>query len=181
MSNTFCAFADKLLIRLRSNLVSQLIMGSPGLINFWSCSVESQLWLPPLWYIKHPKQGTFVQWCLVLTPTWWILNMEMNMKFNSVDYIICSSGSSFANRHPLWLIMMDAAVSITEGLVVMMDNAGSIMVTPYGNIDLGQHWFRKWLVAWRHQAITWTNVEFSSVSFCGIHLQTVFQEGPTSL
>ena len=33
--------------------------------------------------------------------------------------------------------------------------------TPYGDIELGQHWLRQWLVAWRHQAITWTNVDLS--------------------
>ena len=25
------------------------------------------------------------------------------------------------------------------------------LVTPYGDIDLGQHWVRSWLVVWRHQ------------------------------
>ena len=34
------------------------------------------------------------------------------------------------------------------------------LVTPYGDIDLGQHSSRQWLVAWQHQAITWTNVDF---------------------
>ena len=33
------------------------------------------------------------------------------------------------------------------------------LVMPYGDIDQGQHWLRKWLVAWWHQAITWTNVD----------------------
>ena len=47
------------------------------------------------------------------------------------------------------------------------------LVTPYGNKDLVQHWFRQWLVAWRHQAITWTNVDLSSVEFCGMHLTTI--------
>ena len=42
------------------------------------------------------------------------------------------------------------------------------LVTPYGDRDLGQHWLRQWLVAWRHQTITWTNVQF-----CGIHLTTI--------
>ena len=27
------------------------------------------------------------------------------------------------------------------------------LVTPHGDVELGQHWLRKWLVAWRHQAI----------------------------
>ena len=47
------------------------------------------------------------------------------------------------------------------------------LVDPYGNMDLGQHWFRWWLVAWRHQAIIWTNVHFSLVRFCGILLRTI--------
>ena len=45
------------------------------------------------------------------------------------------------------------------------------LVTPYGDRDLGQLWLRQWLVAWRHQAITWTNVDLSSVMSLGIHLR----------
>ena len=44
-----------------------------------------------------------------------------------------------------------------------------------GKIDLGQHLLRQWLGAWQHQAITWTNVDSSSVVFCGIPLTTYFQ------
>ena len=35
------------------------------------------------------------------------------------------------------------------------------LVTPFGDIDLGQHWLREWLGAWRHQAITQTKVDLS--------------------
>ena len=31
------------------------------------------------------------------------------------------------------------------------------LVMQYGDTDLGQHWLMKLLVAWWHQAITWTN------------------------
>ena len=41
----------------------------------------------------------------------------------------------------------------------------------YGGIDLGPHWLRWWLVAWRYQAITWTNVDLSSVRFSDKHLR----------
>ena len=34
-------------------------------------------------------------------------------------------------------------------------------MTPYGNIELVQHWVGKWLVALRHLAITWTNNDLS--------------------
>ena len=50
------------------------------------------------------------------------------------------------------------------------------LVTPYGDSDLGKHWLRQWLVAWRHQAITWTHVDLSSEGFCGILQRTVSQE-----
>ena len=36
------------------------------------------------------------------------------------------------------------------------------------SIDLGIHWPRQWLVAWRHQAITSPIADFSSYVFCGI-------------
>ena len=38
---------------------------------------------------------------------------------------------------------------------------GQVML--YGIGDLGQHWFRKWLVSRRHHTITWTNGDLSSV------------------
>ena len=47
------------------------------------------------------------------------------------------------------------------------------LVTPYGNINPGQRWFRKLLLAWWHQAI-WTTVDFPFVRFCGIHLRVLF-------
>ena len=46
------------------------------------------------------------------------------------------------------------------------------LVMPYGDIDLGQHWLRYWLAVWRHQAITWTNVDLSSVKFCANHVRS---------
>ena len=54
------------------------------------------------------------------------------------------------------------------------------LVTPYVARDLVQHWLRWWLVAWRHQAITWTNVDLSSVMSNGIHLRAILQEIPQS-
>ena len=39
--------------------------------------------------------------------------------------------------------------------------------------DLGQDWFSQRPGAWWHQAITWTNVDKSSVRSCGIHLKVI--------
>ena len=49
---------------------------------------------------------------------------------------------------------------------------------PYGDRDLCQHWLRQWLVAWRHQAITWTNVDLSSVRSSDFLLRASLQEIP---
>ena len=43
-------------------------------------------------------------------------------------------------------------------------------VMPYGTIDLNQHRLRYWLVAWWHQAITWTSVDLLSVAPFAIHI-----------
>ena len=49
------------------------------------------------------------------------------------------------------------------------------LVSSYGVIELGQHWFRQWLGAWRHQVIAWINVDLSSKKFHGIHLRSIPQ------
>ena len=50
------------------------------------------------------------------------------------------------------------------------------LVTPFGTRDLGQHWFSQWLVAWRHQAITWTNVDLSSLRSHDVNLMAISLE-----
>ena len=50
---------------------------------------------------------------------------------------------------------------------IVLTHCGLVM--PYGDID--QHWLR-------HQAITWTNVDFSSVMSHDIHLREISQEIP---
>ena len=50
------------------------------------------------------------------------------------------------------------------------------LVTPYGDVDLCQHWLRLWLVAWWHQAITLTNISMRLVSFCDIRPREISQQ-----
>ena len=49
------------------------------------------------------------------------------------------------------------------------------LVTPYGDIDLGQHCLRWWLVFWWHQAITWTKCWFIISGFL-LHLKPISRE-----
>ena len=49
----------------------------------------------------------------------------------------------------------------------------------YGNIDLCQQLnigSGIWLIAWQHQAFTWTNDNWSSVRSCGFPLWVILQE-----
>ena len=34
---------------------------------------------------------------------------------------------------------------------------------PYGVLEMGQYWFRSWLGAIWHQAMTWTNIDFAAI------------------
>ena len=51
-------------------------------------------------------------------------------------------------------------------------------MTPDGDRDLGQHWLRYWLVAWRHQVITWNNVDWSSVETRETDIRAISQQMP---
>ena len=52
------------------------------------------------------------------------------------------------------------------------------LVTPFGDRDLGQNWLSLWLLAWWHQTITWTNVDWSSLKSSDIHIRAISQEMP---
>ena len=47
---------------------------------------------------------------------------------------------------------------------------------PYGDTILDQLWLWFWLVAWWHQAITWTSIDLPSNVSCVIHLRPVSQK-----
>ena len=47
------------------------------------------------------------------------------------------------------------------------------IVTPYGIMDYCQSGFKQWPVAWHHQAIIWSNVDFSSVGSCNVHMKVI--------
>ena len=47
------------------------------------------------------------------------------------------------------------------------------LLTPYGYIDLNQHLLRWLVIAWLHKAISWTDVDFSSVKVPEILLRAI--------
>ena len=46
----------------------------------------------------------------------------------------------------------------------------------HNDINLGQNKHRSRIVAWRHQAITWTDVDLSPMKFNGTHQRIIWQE-----
>ena len=49
-------------------------------------------------------------------------------------------------------------------------------MTPCGDTDIGEHWLRYWIVAWRHLVITWSNVVLSPEMLFGIHVKGIAQD-----
>ena len=70
---------------------------------------------------------------------------------------------------PSWLLIF-WSWPLHEGCICLT-HCG--LVTPYGDMELGEHRLRQWLAAWRHQAITWTKVDLSSVRSHGINLRAL--------
>ena len=63
-----------------------------------------------------------------------------------------------------------------KGLIIPWYQVNSLWPSyDYGYLEiLGQHWFRYWLLAWQHQAITWTTVDLASTRSSGIHSRVMF-------
>ena len=62
-------------------------------------------------------------------------------------------------------------------------NIWRVNTTWYGHTHIrwsySSAWLRQWLAAWRHhQAITWTNVDYSFVRFFNVHLRGISQWVP---
>ena len=70
-----------------------------------------------------------------------------------------------------WNLLVSEAIRPALFLRTALTHCG--LVTPYCHLYPCQHWFRYWLVAWWHQAITWINFDLSSKVFCWIHLRAI--------
>ena len=59
-------------------------------------------------------------------------------------------------------------------LYIILNHDG--LVTPFGDIDLSQHWLVYRLVAYWHLVIIWPSVDSLSERFNGIHLRAISQD-----
>ena len=71
-----------------------------------------------------------------------------------LQYFQCASNGNTAVLHQaiVMCVYNGSALDIIKGSYCTVTHHG--LLTPYGDMDLRQYWFRLWLVAWRHQAIT---------------------------
>ena len=85
-----------------------------------------------------------------------LLDEDQNLKL--IDFGLC------AKPKVGWRSIQSSCLYLSKFLPyhVGMKLTHYSVVTPYVDINIGQHWLRWWLLAWRHQAITWINVDVSS-------------------
>ena len=77
-------------------------------------------------------------------------------------------------REPVVVLHTALTSNISNSIQVrrLASTRGGLVIL-YGDKDLGQHWLRQGLVC-RHQAITWMNVDITSlIWFCSTHLGTI--------
>ena len=99
--------------------------------------------------LQHKKDRHIRTWEILFFSTLWVLNgvqQGTNSKWFQVRII----------GH-ITLAAISGTTILVYYLQLILTHWG--LVTPFGDIELGHHWLRQRLVAWRHQAITWTNID----------------------
>ena len=137
------------MLRLKLNHVSKRGPGA-SFAETSSICIEFRPWMSNHIHLKIWKVIIFFH-----TETSW--EFQLNNKVKSMDERVII----------MWMWS-------SENLSFSLTHCG--LVKPYGDINLCQHWLKQWLVAWQHQAITWTNVDLSSLRTSGIHLRAILQE-----
>ena len=111
--------------------------------------------LTPEWNSRHFQMHSLERKCLMMSN----LNFTQVSSWRSNVHIGWGDGLPL-NRQITITSTKDEIIHwhkyITPGLNELT-HCG--LVTPYGNIDLGQHWLRWWLAALLLQAKTWINVD----------------------
>ena len=124
----------------------------------------------------HYSDVTCASWRLK-SPTTSLLNrlfmLTANEHQSSVLFTLCERKPPGIVESPLKGPMIRKAIPCFGGFMLVASQHSQSplwrIVAPHGDIKLCQHWLREWLVAWWHEAITWTNADISSVSSISNH------------
>ena len=74
-------------------------------------------------------------------------------------------------QEPPASILFGSMLTVMYILYLSLTRGGLVM--PCGVMDLSQHWSLYWLVAGRHQPITWRNADVSSVGYCVTDMKAI--------
>ena len=98
------------------------------------------------------------RWVSIVRSNGFLLNRQQGIIFIQEHQL-------FYNGRPEWVchISQKAFLYGRVSLTGINELTHCVLVMPYGHIDHGKHWLRKWLATWQHQAIAWTNVDLSSL------------------
>ena len=98
-----------------------------------------------------------------------MINRPLSSIRNYFSNLPCVSAGKWQKREIYFLF---PKINSAQGLMYEANDEYKLthcgLVTPYGYITC-QHWLKWWLVAWQHQAITWSNVNLSSERSRDIH------------
>ena len=125
------------------------------------------------WHLKSPASWSFTQPFVqeeikenIKAPCHWLLWGEFTSEFPA-------QMASNAKKISIWW-RHHAEAKACNSLSTGLTHYG--LVKPYGDIYLGQYWFREWLVVWWHQAITWAIDDWLSMRSSGFHKREISQE-----
>ena len=93
--------------------------------------------------------------CIATRYSWVNLVRPQANLWTNVDSTVAKDVRYKSSCLPQWKLDLK---NLSSAYCQIRNHSGQLMT--YGNIDVGQHWLRQWLVAWRHKAVTWTSVDF---------------------
>ena len=106
-------------------------------------------------------------WKIIWTPSF----SDICQKWVSYSFQRCFIRNIKFSFRKMYLTMLSLKCWPFYSGVNVLTQCGPVM--PCSDNDLGQHRLRLRLVAWRHQAITQTNVDLSSRVFYGVHTRAI--------
>ena len=114
---------------------------------------------------SHPAVPGDVITCPALDTCFWQTKSQFQLY---------TSERRFGNamRFSLNVILLKKHIKLSNKTdAIILTHCG--IVSPHDDTKLGYHWFKQWLLAWLHQAITWNNVDLPSVRSFSAHARVM--------
>ena len=117
--------------------------------------------------MTYSRQCQTISWTIVII-SWSLRNkFQINFNFNSFLFSLKKIRSTYPQNRG-HLFRPKCVNSILFNSLWLSD--------AIRRSNLGQHWIRLWLVAWRHQPISRISIDLSSVRSCAIYQKAIALE-----